>query len=103
MSAIAPSANRRRATRSEVLPDWIPAVRPRRSATDEAFGVRCRLTAMPWVEFKVRLRKQNDSGTFRGNRRSRYHCIAGALRKTLEDSVEVVARVRHRLQAHSQL
>src|SRR5207249_4314202 len=37
MLAIAPSANRRLATRSEVFPDWMPAVRPRRSPSDATF------------------------------------------------------------------
>ena len=42
-------ASRRRATMSDVFPFWMPAVRPRRWAGEVTWGVRRRLTAIPWL------------------------------------------------------
>jgi hypothetical protein len=50
--AMSPCARSRRATRSDVFPNWIPAVRPRRSANDTTFGVTRRFTAIPWLKVR---------------------------------------------------
>ena len=50
------------------------------------------------VEFEVGLRKQHAGGALRRDRRSRDHRVAAPLRQAVEDAVEVVARIRHRLQ-----
>src|SRR5262249_61030069 len=101
MSAIAPSTNRRLATPWEVFPDWMRAVRPRRSPSDATFGVERRFTAM--VEFEIRLRKQRNNGAFRRDRRSRDDRVVAALGEAVEDPVEVAARGPHRPQGEAEL
>src|SRR5262249_23942181 len=109
MSAIAPSANRRLATKSEAFPDWMPAVRPRRSPSDPAvadrrgLGRRASIHCDSLVEFEIRLRKQRNSGAFRRDRRSRDDRVVAALREAVEDPVEVGARVPHRPQGEAEL
>src|SRR5262249_40759216 len=103
MLAIAPCAKSRLATMSDVFPDWMPAVMPRRSASDATFGVERRLTATPWLNSKIRLRKQRNGGAFRRNRGSRNDRVVAAVGETIEDPVEVVARVARRLQGEAEL
>src|SRR6266702_5956105 len=96
MLAIAPSANRRLATRSEVFPDWMPAVRPRKSPSDATFGVERRFTATPWLNSRYGCENSataERSGVIVVPEMTASYC----LREAVENPVEVAARVPHRL------
>ena len=53
MPAMSPRARNFRATKSDVLPDSIPAVRPRRSAAAVTFGVNAPVDCDALIECQV--------------------------------------------------
>jgi len=79
------------ATKSDVLPDWIPAVRPRRSPTGRDVRRQPAIHRHALVELEIRLRKQHDGRAFRRDRRSRDDGVIVAGGEAIEDAVEVVA------------
>src|SRR5437870_10328626 len=98
MSAITPSAKSRLATSRLDAGCQAAQIGERRDVRGRAPIDRDSL-----VEFEIRLRKQRDGGAVRRNRRSRNDRVVATLRETLEDSVEVGARVAHRLQGEAEL
>jgi hypothetical protein len=90
------------ATKSDVLPDWMPAVRPR-SADRCDVRARAAIHCDALVEFEIGLRKQGNGGAFRGDRRSRDDGVVAAFCQAVEDAVEVIARIPHRLQGEAKL
>jgi hypothetical protein len=67
------------------------------------FGRQLPIDRDALVEFEIRLRKQRDGSASRRNGGPRDHGVTAAFRQPIEDAVEVVAGVAHRLQGQPEL
>jgi hypothetical protein len=81
----------------------MPAVRPRRSPSDATARRRATIHRHSLIEFEIGLREQRDGGAFRGDGRSRDDGVVAAFCKAVEDAVEVITRIPHRLQGETEL